>query len=382
MCQCDRGLAENRPGVPVRNRAIQKVLLGCLLLTLARVGLAAEPAEPRIFLMGVWPDRVRLFDEKTEEFVGELRLRHGAAIGRAYTPDYSRFFFVTGQMESVEVVDISSQTVVDELKLSDGSRKVFINAVAPDGAGKLLYLIVRSVEIEVDRFLAEEPGLIVYDLEAHRVKERFALPEEIRTVGGPFSADLRVSPDGKSLFALTHDIYELSTSNLEIIDKIVLSKPLHPGYGPFRGPSLTEIEPMVYYGIYRTTEPYIEKSMLGVTRLDLRKKEMESFELGPELNVSTFALSPDGKRGYAGMKDMIVVDMEARRILERKEGFEQGRANNSLIVSADGSKLYVGGVGDTIYVYDAASLEPLKEIFAGGDFMSEPIALPRSRLGR
>jgi hypothetical protein len=364
----------------MRHRAILKLVFALLLMIPGRVGLSVEPAEPRIFLMGVWPDRLRLFDEKTEEFVGEIRLRHGAAIGRANSPDYRRFYFVTGQMQSIEVVDIPSRTVVDELTLTDGSRKVFINAVAPDDPGKLLYLVVRSVGIEVDRYLAEEPGLIVYDLEANLIKQRFELPEEIATVGGPFSADLRVSPDGKSLFAFTRDIYELDTSTLEIIDKIVLSKPLHPGYGPFRGPSLYEIEPMIYYGIYRTTEPYIEKSMLGVTRLDLRQKEMESFELGPQLNVRTFALSLDGKRGYAGMKDMIVIDMEARRVLNRKEGFEQGRANNSLIVSADGKKLYVGGVGDTIHVYDAENLEPLTEIFAGGDFMSEPIAIPRASL--
>lgn len=364
----------------MRNRVILKVLLGCLLLTSARVGLAVQPAEPRIFLMGVWPDRVRFFDEKTDEFVSELRLRHGAAIGRAYTPDYSRFYFVTGRLEFIEVVDISKQAVVDELKLTTASHRIFIFGVAPDASGELLYLNVRSVRLEVDRFISEEPEILVYDLPAHRVKTRFKLPEEIRIGAGPYGSDLQVSLDGKSLFVFAGDIYELSTSDYEIIDKIVLSKPLHPGYGPFRRPSLTEIEPMIYYGIYRTTEPYIEKSMLGVARLDLRKKEIESFELGPELNVSTFALSPDGKRGYAGMKDMIVVDMEARRILERKEEFEQGRANNSLIVSADGSKLYVGGVGDTIYVYDAASLEPLKEIFAGGDFMSGPIALPRASL--
>jgi len=177
-----------------------------------------------------------------------------------------------------------------------------------------------------------------------------------------------------------HRLLPATRSSHEVIDKIVLSRPLHPGYGPFRPSGLAEIEPGLFYGIYRTTDPFIEKSMLGVARLDLRTKEVESFELGPNLNVGTFALSPDGKRGYAGMRDMIVVDMEARRILNRKEGFEQGRTNNALIVSADGTKLYVGGVGDTMHVYDAASLEHLKGIFVGGDFMSIPVALPRALL--
>jgi len=361
----------------VRKPVVKTVVLGCLLLASAWTSFGSEP---RIFLMGVWPDRVRFFDEMTDEFVGELRLRHGAAISTAHTPDYSRFFFVTSRLESVEVVDISKQAVVDELKLTTPTHRVFIFGVAPDASGELLYLVVRSVRLEVDRFISEEPEILVYDLPAHQIRERFKLPEEIRAGGGPYGSGMQVSLDGKSLFVFARDIYELSTSSYEIIDKIVLSKPLHPGYGPFRQSGLAEVEPGLYYGIYRTTDPYIEKSMLGVVRLDLRNKEVESFELGPQLRVGTFALSPDGKRGYAGMTDMIVVDMEARRILNRKERFEQGRANNSLIVSADGTKLYVGGVGDTIHVYDAASLEHLEMIFAGGDFMSIPVALPRALL--
>ena len=70
--------------------------------------------------------------------------------------------------------------------------------------------------------------------------------------------------------------------------------------------------------------------------------------------------------------------METRTVLLEKKGFEQGRANLSMIVSHDGTKLYVSGVGDTMYVYDAETLEPIKTVFAGGDFMLPPIEIPRS----
>jgi hypothetical protein len=40
--------------------------------------------------------------------------------------------------------------------------------------------------------------------------------------------------------------------------------------------------------------------------------------------------------------------------------------------------LYISGVGDQIQVYDAATLEHVKDIFAGGDFMATPIAVPRA----
>ena len=81
------------------------------------------------------------------------------------------------------------------------------------------------------------------------------------------------------------------------------------------------------------------------------------------------------------MQDLISIDMESHQILLTKKKVEQGRVNNSIIVSYDGSKLYVSGVGDTIVVYDTETLEPIKKIFAGGDFTSAPVELPRSAWG-
>lgn len=357
----------------------KRFLIACLAAAAVSVGKGGAPrdpeTEPRIFLMGVWPDRLRLFDEEAEEFIGDFRLRHGAVGATGHTPDYRRYFFVTDRMESVEVVDVARRAVVDELKLSTEQRKVRFNGVVPDPTGRYLYLTGGTVRMEVDRFVPEEPEIIIYDLEERRIKDTFKLPEEIRH---SWRVNLVVSPDGKSLFVLGQDIYELSTSTHEIVDKIVLSKPLLAGYGPFRGLGLREAESGIYYGIYRTVDPFLKKTMIGVARLDLLGKEVENFELGPDLKVGLFALSPDGKRGYAGLKDLIVIDMEAQRILKRKEGFEKGRTNTSFIVSADGKKLYISGVGDSIYVYDATTLERLKTIFAGGDFMSPATAVPRS----
>ena len=46
------------------NRIVQIVL--ALLLLFPFLGAAAEP---RIFIMGVWPNRLRLFDEQKQEFI-------------------------------------------------------------------------------------------------------------------------------------------------------------------------------------------------------------------------------------------------------------------------------------------------------------------------
>ncbi len=175
-------------------RTVQRVL--ALLLLFPALGAAAEP---RIFIMGVWPNRLRLFDEQKQEFIGEFGLRYGAVTSytvAAHTPDYRRLFFVTDRMEAVEVVDTARREVVDELKISTPGRRVRIFSVAPDPTGKLLYLHARGVGLETDRFTPEDFHLILYDLEAHEVRETLRLPQGVKL---DFFDTLVVSPDGLSL---------------------------------------------------------------------------------------------------------------------------------------------------------------------------------------
>lgn len=350
-------------------------LLTFVLAALAAAPLAAQEA-PDIFIAGVWPDRIVFFDPTTDEFTEGFRLRHGAVTtgSATYTPDKSRIFVITDRMESVEVIDPIRREVVDELKLSTPQKRVRFFSVYPDQDGTRLYLAVNVVRLEVDRFVHEDDvDFMVYDLEAREVVDSFEVPEEIGRRRRP---QLHVAPDGESFYVIGRDLYEVDATTREIRRKKILSKPLLAGYGEFRGLSLTETEPGVFYGIYRTTDPVLKKKVFGVAKLDLYQMDVSTFELGPELRLGRFALSPDGKHGYAGLKDVVVIDMENREVLLKKEDFERGRTNNSMIVSHDGTKLYVSGVGDRIWVYDSSTLELLKTVVAGGDFMMPPMAIP------
>jgi len=360
-------------------RGAGPVLAATLLTLVSRPSaMAAPPADPKssqLHLFGVWPNRLRLFDEATEEFVGDIGLKYGAATNSTHLPDFSKFYFVTDRMEAVEVVDLKQRAVVDTVKLSAQSRQIRIANVAVNPAGTLLYVVATPVVLEIDRFLPEESEVFVYDLENKRLRDSFKMPKDVQS---GFRPNIHFSPDGSSIFLFGRDIHEIRASDNQLVSTIALSKPLLAGYGPLRGARLTEEAPGIYYGLYRTQDPFMKKTMIGVLSIDLLKKEVESFELGPEVKVGLFALSSDRKRAYAGVGDVIAIDMETRRIVKRVEGVEQGRTNNSLIVSSDGTKLYVSGVGDKIQVYDAETLAHLKDIFAGGDFMATPVAVPRA----
>jgi hypothetical protein len=344
-------------------------------VALLSASLAGANDEPRVHLFGIWPNQLRLFDEATDDFVGDIYLKFGATTNSAHSPDFSRFYFVTDRMEAVEVVDLRSRTVVDSVKLSEQARQIRISSVAVNPAGTLLYATTTPVNLEIDRFVPEESAIFIYDLVNKRIQETVEFPKEAT---GGFRTAIYFAPDGKSLFLLGRDVYQLSLPDHKVIDTIKLSKPLLSGYGPLRGARLVEAEPGIYFGLYRTQDPFLKKTMIGVLELDLLQKEVSSFELGPNVDVSLFALSYDRKRAYGAPRDFIAIDMESRKIVKRVERVEQGRPNTSLLVSGDGKKLYVGGVGDLIQIYDAVTLEHVKDVFAGGDFMSAPIAIPRA----
>ena len=362
------------------NRSRDKKLLCTICVTgllaaVPSVGRAATPAdEPAVFIAGVWPDRIVFFDQVTESFTEGFRLRHGAITTSARTSDSRLVFAVTDRMESVEVIDPFRREIVDEVKLSEPGLRIRIRRVFPSHDGTKLYLRVIPVRIETDRFIRDEGyDVIVYDLEDRRIESRFMLPAD---VAARWDAFLHASEDGEHVYVVGKDIYKMRATDFTVEETIVVSKPLLAGYAPYGGLSLIPtVEHGIYYGLYRVEDSSQKKRMFGVTRLDLMEGTLDDFELGPSLRLSQLAISKDGKTGYAGLTDIVSFDMAAHRILNRREGFERGRTNNSMIVSHDGAKLYVSGVGDTMHVYDANTFELLESIFAGGDFMMPPVEL-------
>jgi len=348
------------------------------LLFVVLFSTLASAAEPRVLIMGVWPNRLRLFDEATEEFTDEITLQDGAVTNYGsipHTPHFEKLFFVTGRMETVEIVDPKSLESIDAFKLSTPGRRVRISGLTPGPTGNLLYLQAGAVQLQTDRFEREDVDLVLYDVANHEVKKTIELPSEI-DLG--FLPTLHVSADGESLYVIGETVWEISTSTHEIVDRIEWGKPRAAGYGGIRAMGMALLSPSVFWGAYQTTDPLLERDLWGIARLDLIEKKVDTFELGPALNVSYFTLSPDGKYGFAGLSDLAVIDMESRRVIAHKEGFERGRTNMALIVSADGSKLYVTGVGNAIDVYDIATLSKTRSIFVGADITSPALALPRS----
>jgi hypothetical protein len=93
----------------------------------------------------------------------------------------------------------------------------------------------------------------------------------------------------------------------------------------------------------------------------------------------SFSITPDRKRAYGlsqniGEYEFWTFDLENRRVLSRTPF--QGRPRMSLRASSSGAIVYIYQAGNTIDLYDAATLKLLRTITLDGDMSTPLILLP------
>jgi hypothetical protein len=219
-----------------------------------------------------------------------------------------------------------------------------------------------------------------YDLNAHQVKRTIPWPDGREQD----NANLIFSPDGKLLYFLGNEIRIFETEGFTEVDKWDLSN-LEEGlgqvsvsFGGFGGLDTVNDEPGFLTTTLTVEDPVQRRRMMGVARINLSKKELEFYTLGPAGGVN-FALAPDRKRGYGlessvGRYQFWTFDLEKRRVVSRAE-FD-GRPRMSLKTSSNGRLLYIYNAGDTIDIYDGSSYKYLRTITLPGDVTTQFYVVP------
>jgi DNA-binding beta-propeller fold protein YncE len=223
------------------------------------------------------------------------------------------------------------------------------------------------------------PTLLRYDLAKHEVSDTIPWPKgEEREF-----AQVIFSPSGDLMYFFTSDdvlIYDATT--LKQVDRWEISRTLfEEGLGriAFGFPYDVYEEPGFYTGLFRTTDPVNHRTQMGVARMDLANRQLDFYALGPSQGVS-FRLTPDRKRAYGihsevGNYQFWTFDLEGRRVVGKTEF--PGRPRMGLIVSSNGSQLYITTAGATIDRYATGDFRHLGQINLGAD-MTNVILVPRS----
>ena len=281
--------------------------------------------------------------------------------------------------EKIEIVDLATKKASGVFTLSTDSTKVRMWGFALDPKERFAVILVKAYTKQKDRYEVSKPTLVRYDLARHQVTDTIPWPKDEERE----FAQIIFSPNGDLMYFFTNDdvlIYDANT--LKQVDRWEISKTLfEEGLGriAFGFPYDVYEEPGFYTGLFRTTDPVNRRTQMGVARMDLVNRQLDFYSLGPSQAVS-FRLAPDRKRAYGihsevGNYQFWTFDLEGRRVLGKTEF--AGRPRMGLVVSSNGSQLYITTAGATIDRYAAADFRHLGQINLGAD-MTNVILVPRS----
>lgn len=321
--------------------------------------------------IGGYPNVIWIIDEATEKVVGTLQTKSGIPRRLTLSRDQKRFYNIDATNEFVEVLDIASKTTVDSFRLTEGNKRVRIASLEPDPQNKYLMMITRTATKARDHVEIGPSELQQFDLATHKI---------VRTVPWPDGqerdqANLMFSPDGKLLYFLADEVLIFETQNFTQVDKWDLSNfeeglgQVSVSFGGFGGLDTTNDEPGFLTTTMTVEDPVQHRRMVGVARINLVKKDLDFYTVGPAGGVN-FVLAPDKKRAYGlesavGRYQFWTVDLEQKKVISRAE-FE-GRPRMSLKTSTNGKVLYIYNAGNTIDLYEAATYKYMRTITLDGD---------------
>jgi len=292
--------------------------------------------------------------------------------------DRKKLYVTDPGNEKLEIIDLATKQSSGVLTLSKDSMKVRMWGFSLDPKDRFAVLLVKAYTKKLDRYEVSKPTLLRYDLAKHAVTDTIAWPRGEEREG----AQILFSPKGDLMYFFTQDdvlIYD--TNTLKEVDRWEISKTLfEEGLGRinFGFPYDVYEEPGFYTGLFRTTDPVNRRTQMGVARMDLANRQLDFYSLGPSIGVS-FRLSPDRKKAYGihsevGNYQFWTFDLDSRRVVGKTEF--AGRPRMGLIVSSNGSQLYITTAGSTIDRYATSGFRHLGQINLGAD-MTNVILVPR-----
>lgn len=364
---------------------MRKLLIVLAVATLVTAGTSAQRfgkgitlnGGDHLFYVGTYAGNVQIFDEATEQKIGDIKLQTGIPRSLILSQNRQHFYALDSTLEKIEVVDIASRSSLSQFTLSEGAKKTRIRSMQVDPLERFMIILSRSATKLVDRWQISDIALQLYDLREKRITRSIPWPrgEERENV------NIRFSPDGKLLYFFGDDILILETENFTEVDTWPLSRPLESGLGRLNFGAIDDVndDPGFFTGLFTVQDPVQNRRIMGIGRVNLVAKTIDFSPIGPAEGVS-FAMTPDRKRGYGllqqiGRYEFWAFDLENKKLLNRTP-FD-GRPRMALKVSSNGKLLYVFQAGATIDVYEAATYRYLRTVQMDADQTTTLFILPR-----
>jgi len=337
----------------------------------------APPGGTGTIYVGTYARNILVLDEATMRVRDTIKSTVGIP-ELSLSFDRKHLYVTDPGNEKLEIVDLATKKSSGVFTLSHDSIKVRMSGFSLDPKERFVIMLVKTYTKKIDRYDVGKPTLLRYDLAKHAVTDTIPWPRGEEREG----AQIIFAPKGDLMyFFTTDDVLIYDTNTLKEVDRWEISKTLfEEGLGriAFGFPYDVYEEPGFYTGLFRTTDPVNRRTQMGVARMDLANRQLDFYSLGPSVGVS-FRLSPDRKKAYGihsevGNYQFWTFDLDSRRVVGKTEF--AGRPRMGLVVSSNGSQLYITTAGSTIDRYATSDFRHIGQINLGAD-MTNVILVPR-----
>ncbi len=327
-----------------------KRLLLWVLAAIVCAGQAARAvAGDRFYYMGY--EIIQVIDGDTDAIVADIPIK-GATREVGLTAD-KKFLYVATNRHLVHKVDLGANRVVATVDVSnDGwDRLMFGFVLDPDG--RTAYGALMSRKTGIGEVVIGKPVVAQFELETGKL---------VRSVEVPWGVAHLVSvKGGAALYAFGQDIYKIDTAGSDL--KVTEAVPMFD-----KGMNILPFWDYVFDNGGVASMNYYTEKFMGLLLVDQKSGDIDDIVIAGEPAMAySVVLAPDRKKAYAVMDDLTVIDLAKKTYVASvpiKEGTCYG-----VNVSSDGRKIYVGGGGSTLTVFDAQTLKPLKVLQMASDGM-------------
>ena len=349
-------------------------LLPALIAAQPPNSASANGGDGKLYV-GTYAKQILVLDERTFAVTDTIPVSVGIPLAMLLSFNRKHFYVIDPAFENVEVIDIATKKSLDKFTLSSGKTKVRIRGLTVEPNEKFAIFLIKTATKQTDRWEIGKPTLVRYDLTKHAVTDTIPWPKGEEREG----AQMLFSPNGDLLYFFADEVLVFETKGLKQVDRWEMGRALEEGMGRFNFgfPETVYEEPGFYTGMFRVSDPVQNRTLMGVARVDLVRRNVDFYTLGPNESVG-FALAPGRRRAY-GLKQQVgnyeiwTYDLESRRVLN-KTPF-RGRPRMGLDVSSNGSLLYIHTAGMTVDLYDSATMRLVRTVDLGAD-MTDFYVLP------
>ena len=338
------------------------VLLGTALL----LASGNAPAFGKdILLQGMLHNKFNVLDGDKDEIIATIETKGKKVTNFTWDPkDLDKVYCITDWGQQIEQLDLAGKKVVRTFRLGGDGVKVRALDIELNPANpNLLYALSLRQRWLSDEIVDMTPAVLVIDLATEKVVKEIEIPRGCTNIFFGY--------DGSEFYITGRDVFVYDPMTGKQVNFLGLAHPTVTGVDPQISLNIWRLHDqsgmaMVLVGSLATANnlPY-----QGYYTIDLRKKSTEGSmklvtDIGPLYNQFSAVVSPDRKYYYMVINKVEKRDFATNRLLATAD---VDKSYYTIQISSDGKKVYLGGGGDSILIYDTETMKLLKKLNTPGD---------------